>query len=241
MTPPAIVVVAPAELVPALQHSLARFHDWPLVWESATTIQPADIDDALYLWINPGLDDFFARDAQGLQGVDLMLAGEPALASQLGWIIAAGGTLSNLNTLAPLIDALSPSAPWAWLHAGGPGAGAFAATLYQRWQRQQQAVLEWLASDGQLPQMPQAMQHFNPASWLALAQTQLMGIQADAQSYADWADAREFTSYHASKPDWPAVFPGLATLTSHAEPALQLARLLLALPLLPNAGQTDPL
>ena len=234
MSPPPVVIVAPAELMPWLQQGLAARYDHPttVTWQppGSTETDPA----ALYLWVNLTLDEFFIRDARGLRGVDVVLAGEPTLATQLGWMVAAGGELSALNTVAPILDAWAPPMPWAWLHAGGPGAGAFAASLYLRWQQQQQSVINWLASDGGHADPRNAMQHFDPASWQALAQQQMSALQADASSYLEWADDRLYTPYHPRQPAWQMTMPPSTETNAASEPAQQLAQLLLAIPPMPT-------
>ncbi|SMC21928.1 hypothetical protein SAMN02745857_01282 [Andreprevotia lacus DSM 23236] len=234
MTAPLRIVVASAEMLHWLQQSLSSLNDPMLRWQIADGIEEQeDADDALYLWVNLTLDEFFTRHARNRRGVDLMLAGEPQLASQLGWMIAAGGDLADINLLAPLIDALAPQLPWAWLHAGGPGAGAFAASIYLRSLQQQRAVMQWLASDGGQADPRNAMKHFDPASWQALAMSQQLALQDDAQSYLDWAGERSYSPYHPLQPAWQQTL-AQADLPVTQEPAQQVARLLLAIPPLPQ-------
>ncbi|GGP19309.1 hypothetical protein [Silvimonas iriomotensis] len=152
--------------------------------EAAAALPPAPTADSTLVLINPGnMAAYQQHLAVARQGgwrlLDLAVNLHNPFGKTMGWMVAAGGNHDDFALATPVLDALAPPFPKAWLHAGGPGAGAFLNSIASGWLAQSESVWQWLLHALQQP----GASSFDLQSWQTLIDHSLTHLQDDARSY----------------------------------------------------------
>lgn len=224
-----VCLVAPAALASSILGRLARSGLGVPVFpaETPTALPPAPTPDSRLVLVNPqGLAEYLAwksqADAQGWHLLDIAGNLQNPLGQIYGWMLAVGAKHSDLAIAEPIIAALSPALPNAWLHAGGPGAGAFLQTASGACLMQSGEVWLWLQRALQQP----GSTPFDLQSWQYLVHGGFEKLQREARDYLA-LDTEPFTPWHAAQ-------SGLLLQGSSNALARELAQWLLILPVVPS-------
>ncbi|GGP24217.1 hypothetical protein [Silvimonas amylolytica] len=198
--------------------------------EVPMALPQAPTPDSTLVLINPGSmasyqQHLTAASQSGWRLVDLAVNLQNPFGKTMGWMVAAGGNHDDFTLATPVLDALAPPLPKAWLHAGGHGAGAFLSGIASGWLAQSESVWQWLLHALQQP----SASSFDLQSWQALIDHSVTHLQEDARKYLA-IDTEPFEPWFA---DQRALL--LNPLTSES-PARQLANWFLAA----QAGNSKP-
>ncbi|MBB5190443.1 hypothetical protein HNQ50_001165 [Silvimonas terrae] len=167
--------------------------------ETPAALPPAPTPDSTLVLINPASMDIYlqhlaaARKA-GWRMIDLAVNLQNPFGKTMGWMVAAGGSHDDFALATPVLDALAPAMPKAWLHAGGPGAGAFMNGIATSWATQSQSVWQWMLHALQQP----SSSTFDLKSWQALMEQGMTRLQAEARQYLA-ADTDPFRPWFADQ------------------------------------------
>ncbi|QZA79947.1 hypothetical protein [Deefgea piscis] len=211
-------IVAPQPLQALLAHRLKHFATIDYQFCDKTKSQPAMI----FVQANP-------HATPNTFQADIELLALPALqAPEYGFIFAAAGSLTALQSTAPLLDALAPIAN-GWLHIGDFGAASFA---HRAWQTiTESASKESSAFWQKIPNLPtpiplnQAEFITELAKQMGEQQQQSIVLQQLASEFLSQQPAHDFQPYSPLQRQYFG--PWSQTNTS---PAQQLANFILQIP-----------
>lgn len=229
-----VCLVAPSAFASAILGRLARLGVGVPIFPAETpgALPPAPTPDSTLVLVNPqGIEAYRVWQTQasalGWHLVDLAANLQNPLGQSYGWMLAVGGEHADIAPAIPVIEALSPPLPRAWLHAGGHGAGAFFQAIGSGWLMQSGEVWLWLQRALQQP----GSTPFDLQSWQRLFHNGFEKLQHEAANYLA-IDNGPFTPWFADQ----------GSLLLHPvgtdAPARQLAQWLLTLPASPSQPTT---